>query len=114
MSTVACQVAEDFKLYAALYKYESDDPDDLTFEAGEILRVYDDEGDWFEGARRVCCCIRCLSFDCQARTSPAPSAAPFRVRSRGTSSPSPLSFDIHCRDVCEESGQRAGGWQDGL
>ena len=41
--------AEDFKLYAAVYSYKSDDPDDLQFEAGEILRVTDDEGDWFEG-----------------------------------------------------------------
>ena len=38
--------AEDFKLYSALYTYKSDDSDDLQFEAGEIIRVFDDEGDW--------------------------------------------------------------------
>eukprot|EP00053_Salpingoeca_punica_P003988 m.46438 g.46438 ORF g.46438 m.46438 type:complete len:124 (-) comp12537_c0_seq2:288-659(-) len=40
---------EPHTLYQTLFAYTSDDPDDLPFEAGEILRVFDDEGDWYEG-----------------------------------------------------------------
>ena len=29
---------ESFKLYQTLYEFKSEDPDDLSFEAGEILR----------------------------------------------------------------------------
>lgn len=32
-----------------LYAFKSDDPEDLTFEANEIIRVYDWEDEWFEG-----------------------------------------------------------------
>eukprot|EP00055_Hartaetosiga_balthica_P004986 m.13932 g.13932 ORF g.13932 m.13932 type:complete len:121 (+) comp4224_c0_seq1:232-594(+) len=38
-----------YSLYQTLFKYESDDADDLSFEANEILRVYDDTSDWYEG-----------------------------------------------------------------
>ena len=36
-------------LYQTLYAYKSDDPEDLQFAASEILKVIDDEDDWFEG-----------------------------------------------------------------
>eukprot|EP00056_Hartaetosiga_gracilis_P020862 m.21639 g.21639 ORF g.21639 m.21639 type:complete len:325 (+) comp8745_c0_seq1:152-1126(+) len=43
---------ENYVLYQTLYKFESDHPDDLSFEANEILQVID-EGDgpnsWFTG-----------------------------------------------------------------
>ena len=44
---------EDYVLYQALYLYKSDDPEDLTFDANDILQVTD-EGDppgtgWMEG-----------------------------------------------------------------
>ena len=32
------QPAQQFKLYQTLYEYKSDDPEDLCFDAGEILR----------------------------------------------------------------------------
>eukprot|EP00039_Didymoeca_costata_P008422 m.111836 g.111836 ORF g.111836 m.111836 type:complete len:158 (-) comp14074_c1_seq2:63-536(-) len=38
-----------YKLFQTLYQYKSDDPDDLEFEANEILRVFDWEDDWYEG-----------------------------------------------------------------
>jgi hypothetical protein len=31
-----------------LYAFVSDDPDDLSFEANEILRVFDWEDEWYE------------------------------------------------------------------
>lgn len=53
--TVAAPAVKEEKkyiLYQALYKYKSDDPDDLQFEQNDILRVTD-EGDgptsWFYG-----------------------------------------------------------------
>eukprot|EP00043_Microstomoeca_roanoka_P001137 m.31093 g.31093 ORF g.31093 m.31093 type:complete len:234 (+) comp10666_c0_seq2:82-783(+) len=39
----------NYTLYQTLFKFESDDPEDLTFDAGEILRVFDDSSDWYEG-----------------------------------------------------------------
>eukprot|EP00038_Savillea_parva_P015555 m.14271 g.14271 ORF g.14271 m.14271 type:complete len:154 (+) comp3136_c0_seq1:328-789(+) len=42
-------VATDYKLFQTLYAFKSDDPDDLCFEANEILRVYDWEDEWYEG-----------------------------------------------------------------
>eukprot|EP00037_Helgoeca_nana_P010774 m.94974 g.94974 ORF g.94974 m.94974 type:complete len:155 (-) comp20413_c1_seq1:1203-1667(-) len=41
--------AVDYRLYQTLYAFKSDDPEDLTFEANEIIRVYDWEDEWFEG-----------------------------------------------------------------
>mmetsp|Transcript_100997 Transcript_100997/g.140349 ORF Transcript_100997/g.140349 Transcript_100997/m.140349 type:complete len:154 (+) Transcript_100997:213-674(+) len=41
--------ATDYKLYQTLYPFKSDDPEDLCFEANEIIRVYDWEDEWFEG-----------------------------------------------------------------
>lgn len=35
-----------YKLFATMYKYESDDPEDLCFEPNEILRVFDWEDEW--------------------------------------------------------------------
>eukprot|EP00730_Choanoeca_flexa_P016255 TRINITY_DN7645_c0_g1_i1.p1 TRINITY_DN7645_c0_g1~~TRINITY_DN7645_c0_g1_i1.p1 ORF type:complete len:240 (+),score=34.20 TRINITY_DN7645_c0_g1_i1:175-894(+) len=40
--------AENFVLYQTLYKFTSDDPEDLQFEANEILQITD-EGDGTEG-----------------------------------------------------------------
>eukprot|EP00729_Bicosta_minor_P004569 gene4569-19475_t len=40
---------ENYKLYQTLYEYKSDDPEDLNFGASEILKVIDDEDDWYEG-----------------------------------------------------------------
>jgi len=37
------------KLFQTLYPYKSDDPEDLSFEANEIIRVWDWADDWFEG-----------------------------------------------------------------
>ena len=39
----------NYVLYQTLYKFESDDAEDLPFDAGEILRVFDDSSDWYEG-----------------------------------------------------------------
>ncbi|EGD83045.1 hypothetical protein PTSG_03683 [Salpingoeca rosetta] len=43
------QAERNYTLYQTLFKFESDDPEDLCFEGGEILRVFDDSGDWYEG-----------------------------------------------------------------
>lgn len=44
---------EDYVLYQTLFEYRNDDPDDLNFDAGEILQVTDEgEGEgsrWMEG-----------------------------------------------------------------
>ena len=61
---------KEYVLYQTLYPYKSEDPDDLEFEAGEILRVFDEEGDWFEGenqqGKEGCfprkCCVYFLFF----------------------------------------------------
>eukprot|EP00040_Diaphanoeca_grandis_P024837 m.136985 g.136985 ORF g.136985 m.136985 type:complete len:161 (-) comp29896_c1_seq1:69-551(-) len=42
-------VDANVKLFQTLYKYSSEDPDDLHFEANEILRVFDWEDEWYEG-----------------------------------------------------------------
>lgn len=47
---------ESYTLYQTLYAYHSDDPEDLHFEANEILQVTDDgdgtEHTWFYGRRQ--------------------------------------------------------------
>eukprot|EP00049_Salpingoeca_infusionum_P022701 m.8249 g.8249 ORF g.8249 m.8249 type:complete len:125 (-) comp5338_c0_seq1:249-623(-) len=40
---------QKFTLYMTLFEFKSDHEDDLSFGPGEIIRVYDDTDDWFEG-----------------------------------------------------------------
>ena len=42
----------EHKLFQTLYEYRSEDPDDLEFDAGEILQVTDWEDEWFEGSNQ--------------------------------------------------------------
>eukprot|EP00042_Codosiga_hollandica_P055832 m.790656 g.790656 ORF g.790656 m.790656 type:complete len:219 (+) comp59203_c1_seq5:2472-3128(+) len=43
-----------YVLYKALYSYNSKEDGDLTFEAGDILRVFEDDGAWFFGETQDC------------------------------------------------------------
>mmetsp|Transcript_37369 Transcript_37369/g.97963 ORF Transcript_37369/g.97963 Transcript_37369/m.97963 type:complete len:160 (+) Transcript_37369:268-747(+) len=42
-------IESNYKLFQTLYPFKSDDPEDLSFEANEIMRVFDWEDEWFEG-----------------------------------------------------------------
>lgn len=41
--------AGEFKLFQTLYEFKSEDPEDLCFQANEVLRVYDWSDEWYEG-----------------------------------------------------------------
>lgn len=46
---IAVQLEGEPEYYVANYPYQSQEPGDLTFNAGDLIAVYKKDGDWWTG-----------------------------------------------------------------